>query len=229
MKIFEIVEPKNVEKLRNIPFDVDLARRHADLHHDIYMQDDPKFSGGPIPGRGLYSKGRTSIQDPFMFSKISVSLKTEEELESDSYYNYVNAIKPYIASNPYFPRVYVVKIEKDRTGLIKIKYQIEKLLDLKELGNTPEERGELLRSINRRILNQPPLLPLNLVHIISNATEDGNFTRIKDPLLLQAIELIRDLHDKLPGSYIDLHSGNILFRRTAQGLWPVLADPLGGS
>jgi hypothetical protein len=218
MRIFEIIEPKTIIKQREKPFDpvyLDTQR----LKHQVRYHDD-------YPGRGLYSKGRGNIQDPHMFTKITVK---SLPLEHDPYYNYVKAIEPYISSNPYLPRVYVTKVVKDQTGKVFPKYQIEKLFTLDQIsGNDSELRQELLNTLYKKLIRDPkPEDPIFLFKIIRSALQQNDFSRIKDSLLRQALSIIRDLVSKNYDDFdFDLHDGNFLFRTGPNGVQMVLADPL---
>lgn len=228
MKIFEIIEPRTVEKQRKVPFDLRSMDRHHEYHLDIHNKKDSGGNPEPPAGRGVYSKGRTSIRDPFMFTKLSVYPRSIDYLEDDAYFNYVQAIRPYIASNPYFPRVYIVKLEKDERGLIRPKYQMEKLLSRLDLGDN-DTADSLLESINQRIFTKSSCGhrgdPERLFYLIPDALITGSYRCITDPLLKEALKIIRSVKKSGQFTY-DLHANNILFRRTAQGIWPVLTDPL---
>lgn len=217
MKIFEIIEPRTIEKIRQQPFDKNRVELQNLIHQEKYGKDDPN--------RGFYAKGRPSIHDPFMYTKISAQ---PVNLEDDGYFNYVQAIKPYIQSNPYLPRVYVIKIDKDSEGKAVPKYQMEKLFNLRELDkNDLDTRDEILRPISEKIFFEPPENPKGLFYRIGRALNFGEYDEIKDKKLIQALELIREVN-KNDNFEFDLHRNNFLYRRGPYGIQLVIADPLAG-
>lgn len=172
------------------------------------------------PNRGVYSKGRSNFQDPFMFTKISTR---PVKLENDAYYNYVQAIKPYISSNPYLPRVYVIKTDIDSEGRAIPKYQMEKLFNLTDFDDEEE-----LKPIGEKIFTNPPSNIIDTLKSIRRALENGIYAGIKDKKLIQALQIIKQVHDSSDYKfYYDLHDGNFLFRKGPYGIQLVISDPLG--
>lgn len=222
MKIFEIIEPKNI--VRNLSTKFDPEQVATDLiRHNREYRARPERKKSKLIKRGAFSKGRQNIQDPFMFTKTTVKPNLPED---DPYLEYVKAITPYMGSNPYFPRIYVVKQVKDSEGQVKTTYQIEKLMDWSALSTDDEGRLDIIQHIANRALYRPlKRHPMDNLYTIATAITFNNIRLIKDPLLKQAIKVINSVSKEFGFEY-DMHEGNFLYRPTPQGVQLVISDPL---
>jgi hypothetical protein len=115
MRIDEIISTK--EKNIEIPQTWDLEAMKA-------KRSDAINAWPPNPEAGYYSQGYQT-KDPFLYGK---KAHVPTNLDYDPYYQYVKAIEPIMDSNPYVPRVYVVKLYRDQQGYIKPDYTMEKLV-----------------------------------------------------------------------------------------------------
>lgn len=165
--------------------------------------------------------------DPFMVHK-----STNRVIEDpDAYYHWVTAIGPWIKSNPYLPRVYVVNKNESTWG-IKPSYKIEKLVDYTQVPI------EVLVSLYYKEIPRPSDLKINdLIEyskteyteakkvlwkdIISEVTHPGN----QNKNIKQAIDIIYRLISRGLGSY-DLHMGNFMIRMGPVGPQIVITDPI---
>lgn len=211
MKLFELITTKTTNSRTRSPYDMDTLRNQRDKRFDH-------------PDKGSYAYGNEDPKDPHMFDK---KHHFPSKLEIDPYYQYVQAIKPYIPDNPFFPRVYVVNIQKDSDGVTKPDYKIEKL----QPGSAFSD--EALMGIGERLFNdynedEFRVAPMKeIADRLYNAVElRRGIKNIKDPQLLQAIKLIKKLIDSNPNYMNDMHPENIMFRGTSVGPQLVLMDPI---
>lgn len=126
------------------------------------------------------------------------------------------AIK-HAATNPYFPRIRAYS-----NGSF---YQIETLIPLDEVDK------EEIEALNERIFTPKAMefkisTPVEFLTRVVNATvRYGHFDYIQDEQLAECLRLI----DYLAKSYnfkYDIHSENMMCRRTKYGLQLVIIDPL---
>lgn len=228
MRINEIIQSR--ERTAELPITWDkkeLIRKHEDA-----LNTNNKSAG-------YYSQGY-EVKDPFMYGKVA-HLPTN--LQMDGFYQYVQAIKPIMDSNPYVPRIYSIKLMKDRNEQIRPDYRMEKLvhgqtlnkeiiyaIGVRTLGNEEwhkcylmglkylEEMDNIdvwkyLCYIVREIVNAWPLVPQTRVPLEI------------DPALTQVSKLIKMILIKTPSTNIDLHANNFMVR---PGSVPhlVISDPL---
>lgn len=228
MRLFELIQPKTDV--------VDLDEPHDQEQLGKEWMDRVNNSKNT---QGVDAYGQEDEEDPHMYDKIN---HFPSDLENDPYYQYVQAIKPYIGSNPFLPRIYVVKLERDPSGKVKPKYKMEKLTNGSELeieslvalanrlfnqkfthntGNksTDVKDAEQFRTYASQILDSS---------VYENPHSGGDYidTTIKDKRLRQAMNIIKNVWESNNGFGTDLHSENIMFRTTAQGPQLVITDPL---
>ena len=211
MRIQEIIEPEVNVKQQAKPFDMDKLNKAAEKQWRN-------------PEKGKFSKGKENSKDPFMFDKTSL---LPSELEDDAYYNYIMAAKPYMKSNPYFPRVYDITLTKDPSGKIIPKYSIEKL---RELEYGPDDEGNLPAletndALLDKIFFDPPKYA-NISHEIRKVALTGDFSNVKDEMLIKALKLIQKVKESNPKFNYDLNINNIMYRVGPMGPQIVLTDPL---
>lgn len=228
MRIDEIIQPR--ERTQNVPFtwnDEVLKKKH-----NAALGFGSKYN--PSPSAGFYSQGY-NVRDPFMYGKVS-HLPTE--LEHDGFYQYAQLIKPIMDSNPYVPRIYSIKLIKDKTGRIRPDYRMEKLVHGQTLSK------EIIHAMGTRILGTEEWytnyayteyenldatdlwqeLCKAIAMIIDGWPKLPKSLEI-DPLLLQAAKLIKMAEIQSSKLEIDLHSNNFMVR---PGPVPhiVISDPL---
>ena len=229
MRIDEIITP--VEKTKQVPQSWDLDAMRS-------QRSDTINTWPPDPTAGYYSQGYQT-QDPFLYGK---KAHMPTNLNDDPYYQYVNAIKPLMDSNPYVPRVYVVKLYRDQQGYIKPDYTMEKLVK----GQTLPKK--LIYGMGVRMFGSEDWFNINdrmtigyldntdlwkrLAKVIDMSIETypaNSFSNLSfknfDPNLLQLIALIKRLIIRVPNTESDVHANNIMVR---MGTTPqvVLSDPI---
>jgi hypothetical protein len=160
----------------------------------------------------------------------------------DGYYQYVQAIKPIMDSNPYVPRVYSIKLQRDQQGYVRPIYKMEKLvpgnslnkkilygIGVRLFGN--EEWFKAISSEEFEELESYDLWKYT-AQIISNGIQayPGKPKMLSVPIqfdeqLLEVMKLIKMITIKNDNIELDLHSGNIMVR---PGPIPqlVITDPL---
>lgn len=190
---------------------------------------------------GYFSKG-FETDDPFMYGK---QAHMPSNLLYDGYYQYVQAIKPIMDSNPYVPRIYSIKLQRDQQGYVRPIYKMEKLVP----GNSLNKK--ILYGIGVRLFgNEEWFKAYNsneefeelesydlwkyTAEIISNGIQAypgkpkmlSKFVPIQyDEQLSEVMKLIKMITIKNDNIELDLHSGNIMVR---PGPIPqlVITDPL---
>ena len=187
---------------------------------------------------GYFSKG-FETDDPFMYGK---QAHMPSNLLYDGYYQYVQAIKPIMDSNPYVPRVYSIKLQRDQQGYVRPIYKMEKLvpgnslnkkilygIGVRLFGN--EEWFKAISSEEFEELESYDLWKYT-AEIISNGIQayPGKPKMLSVPIqfdeqLLEVMKLIKMITIKNDNIELDLHSGNIMVR---PGPIPqlVITDPL---
>lgn len=197
-------------------------------------------------GRGV---GRYSVvkpgSDPHTVKKSS---KTPGMDMMDGYWKFIDYVIKYkLWENPHFPRVYSIKKIKDSTGDIMFRGEIEKLEPLKGL------RFDEIKHLYEKIfgLDELPSLMKNTKGLgkeelaklyIDRFAKDISQTAkgivpnwIVDESFKNAIEILKKIKEKEKSSgekairgkgfIYDIHSENIMVRRTPYGLQLVFTDP----
>jgi hypothetical protein len=188
---------------------------------------------------GYFSKG-FETDDPFMYGK---QAHMPSNLLYDGYYQYVQAIKPIMDSNPYVPRVYSIKLQRDQQGYVRPIYKMEKLVP----GNSLNKK--ILYGIGVRLFGNEEwfkaynsneefeeLESYDLWKYTAQIISDGISAYPGKPKLFsvpvqfdeqlsEVIKLIKMITIKNDDIELDLHSGNIMVR---PGPIPqlVITDPL---
>ena len=190
----------------------------------------------PDPAAGFYSQGY-EVEDPFMYGKMA---HMPTNLEQDGFYQYAQLIKPIMDSNPYVPRIYDIKLIRDRSGQIRPDYRIEKLVHGQTLSK------EIIHAMGTRTLGNEEWYKNSYIEYENlDATDlwqelckaiamiiDGwpklpktSISLEIDPLLIQVAKLIKMAEIRNPKLEIDLHANNFMVR---SGPVPhiVISDPL---
>jgi len=167
----------------------------------------------------------------------------------DGYWTFIDYVIKYkLWENPHFPRVYSIKKIKDSTGDLMFRGEIEKLEPLKEL-NLKE-----IEHLFERIFGQDglPTLMQNTAGLDSSELKKAYIDRfakdieqiskgitklkIVDDSFKKAIKILQMIRKKEKqagkksirggrGLIYDIHSENIMVRRTPYGLQLVFTDP----
>lgn len=170
---------------------------------------------------------------------------------SDSYVNFIMELQknPRAADNPFFPQVYQIKFYNQKDQLMKYSAELEKLKPFDEdkyydtdsvekamnhLENEPQSSfTEVIRALKRiakfnteeffsETLDAFGEIGISsvLTHFLTNFVQ----YRVYPPKTPQAADAVKIIH-QLPGNF-DLHSRNVMYRRSPYGLQLVFTDPL---
>lgn len=142
----------------------------------------------------------------------------------DAYLSYLEMIDSLNHINPFFPKVYNLKVFEDPQGHIFYQAEMEKLKDLNDLYRNNKDLSKQLTA--RYFKEDSQLLYYGISTALSIAVEESRFRNdIIDDDLLDAIHLIE--HRVIPlGFHWDMGSRNIMIRLTSVGAQPVLTDPV---
>ncbi len=181
---------------------------------------------------------------------------TLEKLYNDAYLKYIMSIVEdgRMDSNPYLPKVYKIDFYKTKTGLIAFTLEIERLhpvddLSVDELlflgdkifgnfseyihsmfGSAPEYdeddeyNKELFKKYKVRITDHFADVIEALASRGTTSTRRKDL-KIIDPRFRHAISIINQLK-RGGGVWMDIHAGNLMFRRTQHGPQLVITDPI---
>lgn len=180
---------------------------------------------------GKFSK----IKDDPISPHFVLKLETKRD---DAYWEFVEfLIKNKLFSNPHFPRIYDVKKYVDDTGKMARMARIEKLFPISSLSN--EEVVSILENnfVDFIVTNikSSALSKSDMVELISGALSDAIDSSkhpdkyITNKQLSDAVASIRHFIrrvNKLDGLVSDIHSGNLMVRRTPYGAQIVFIDPV---
>lgn len=168
-------------------------------------------------------------------------------VDEDGYLAYLMAIfkNNRMASNPYFPRVYDLRIidhSKSRS-MSDDEYvaEIEELYSFDDLS--PDELNAIGDKIfhdwqgikdRNYIVDRSSDLSSNLAvtiqSMLANRSDDEFLSQVRDKHFIQAIAIISNISKKAGGKtgiYPDIVTQNLMVRRTPVGPQLVLSDPLG--
>lgn len=180
------------------------------------------------PKSGRYALAH-SVGDPHTIVKRS---HVGANAEREGYYAYATEIiKSGIAkNNPYFPRFYDVKTFKDSSGLIKYRFEMERLQEGYEVND------EIINSVTENIFTEKSIaffdrnyMGANSLSRLSQLCSMYIFSsshyglEVKDEKFREAAAFIKKIYDR--GFSEDLHEGNIMFRLSP---YPqlVITDPI---
>lgn len=210
------------------------TKQRPDMYHPVEVGAQRYGSNLTQLGNpGMYAAAYEHKKRPGTILKIG---KFHSSPFEDGYLSFVQAVlkNNRSAGNPYLPRIYGVKIyrpqEKDGKELRGGQYvvEMEKLYKMRELS--PEE----LMVIGSKIFkswNDDENEPWQLARYLGRAARGDRtiLDDIKDKKLLQAISMIHGIEKRkrhISDIELDLHDGNIMFRRTSIGSQLVITDPL---
>lgn len=173
---------------------------------------------------GAYGFAHPDPEDPHMINK---ELYGPSELEYDAYYQYIKAASPYMGENPYFPRVYIVKLEKDPGGNIRPVYQMEKLYPGDILNRSKRGKLAMAHMFEKMFGIEESIVRWYYITDTLKAmlTGYGSYPKA-DPLLKQAVELIKKVKKSNSSFDYDVHEGNAMIRMSSMGPQLVITDPL---
>jgi len=186
---------------------------------------------GNFLGYGFYSNVFTDKTNQYNVIKIGEIQEGLGNPEFDAYLNYLAKLKKY--KNPVFPQVDSIQIfhdpsSKDHPYIYKVK--MERLYPSSDIKNKEFEAfyEKVFGGADIERYKQFDFRTNRPIDFLYAALGDNElFKAIKDPYTRQALGIIKNLNKK-GGFNTDLHSGNVMFRRTPYGIQLVVTDPVSG-
>ncbi len=193
---------------------------------------DPEFEpqvmkrGGEHLGTGHFS---SVYSDPKRTPHDARKVSRPRDLhEIDGFYHYMVELEKWPDNgNPYFPRFRAIKIYHGPDDLTVYSAQMEKLIPAKSGAS---EREVIFRRIFGDEEGKGFAKRHSLFEVVEAAIQKyGNLAdKIIDKDLLSAANFIQRVSEKHSAG-VDIHSDNLMFRRTPYGLQLVITDPLSFS
>lgn len=238
MKVFEVVTPTHsVHKIKSTgeQFRNNLGIRDLTKYYGPRGEDDPKPKSKLVKvlGHGAYA-GAIEVQGKNEVMKIS---RGTNDPADDPWYQYISrlASDDHIASNPWFPRVYKMKVYETTDKVFKYFYIafMEKLYPLHSLGDD-ELRHLIARSVQPKLTSRvraaipmskydptKKLETMNSESLRGVLVDKIRSWKARDPQLKSAMDFLTGFSKDT-----DMTEWNIMVRRTSVGPQLVLADPL---
>ena len=225
MKLYEVISPKNLK--------ADAAAYVPQAFHKATTNRKGNLG---FLGRGAFASVFSHRNRPASAFKVGIG---DEE---DIYVNYIAKVSQNERwkSNPYLPRVHSQKNYKDPGGGASYVVELERLEPFMDIE--PEEVEAIIdRAFHSLPQDRRADLPrqYDVVEEISKAAQGNSqsIKNIKDKQLLQAIAMIGNIGSrrykdnqygkrKSGAMHIDIHTSNVMIRRTSVGPQLVITDPL---
>lgn len=194
----------------------------------------PNYDPNPTKrelGRGKYSVVADDPADPHMVKKRQLS-RSDTDNSKDLYTTFAKTVVAYKLWNKiHFPRIYEIKVLQDKDHKQLFKWRIEKLHDIYTLS--PEEFDSLInRYFTRDIVQAINKSPERMCDIMRSMIVKKDFSNVEDEQFKTCMAIISKMIQSFQsiGRYfkLDLHSGNIMVRRTSVGPQLVITDPFSG-
>jgi hypothetical protein len=237
MKILELFQPKvTYNRVKTPASKVSQGYRDHDQSYDKITGEktEPhKNKLVKVLGSGAYSTAIERDNAPGEITKVSKPIR---DLKEDGYFRYLTTIlrEQRLQGNPYLPKIYKVKIYRDKDGLFFYILNMEKLYNIRSASE------EELEAMVDKAFNEVPVeednytskkeaLLLSLSNYIEQCIRKDDVKNIKDDDLHDAMVFISEAQrsGRTRGSrHLDIHDGNIMMRRTSVGPQLVLTDPL---
>lgn len=184
-------------------------------------------------GRGEFSRAESG-DDPHVVTKQQLN-------KSDPYGELVDLFDEYAEMISekrlwefiHFPRVYKTKRKHNSQGQTRYEWEMERLIPVKTI-----EHDEIVRLSNRYFkssaledLEEEEFHISEFVFQLEMMAELNDVKSIKDETLAKSISILNVIFNSLQRKHaphtvtMDLHSENIMFRRTQNGLQVVFSDP----
>jgi len=239
MKLLEFFQPqypdKTIEQVKNDP-DVGPILRKTTL------------GGEDVLSAGAYASAYENKTDSSSIFKIGKTSNYGYGLPTqDGYLNYINRIKN--LKLPVFPQIYSIEIFQHKADInyspvYSYKINMERLYNSSDL-NEKEHEFLIYRLLGRELTKEEENTLENMgtrkmwfyADILQSLAYNGKVKQssgvelnlkisdIHDRYLQTALTAIKSVH-KVKRVGMDLHTGNIMFRRTPYGVQPVITDPL---
>lgn len=156
-------------------------------------------------------------------------LGTDSSLADCAHLQYLLACKKYATSNPYLPRIESIKTNNYYGDRLLYTIAMETLEELAKVS-VEDLDAMLTKMYGMADYSASADISTDMVTSSVRNVIEG-FTKGVDPLLVQAGKIIKAVAAKVDpeggfGNLGDLHSGNMMVRRTSTGPQLVITDPL---
>lgn len=253
MKILELLEPsvshqpiKTKRKMTDFyknrksgpnPFLVD--KDYETGEHEQLKNKLVKTIGGGAFGTAFQHESRPG--------EVTKTSKPTKDLTGDGYYKYISTIlkNNRMQSNPYFPKIYGMKVYQTPDEWYFYVVKMEKLYPLTDLSEdemaaivektlhikhfTPDDASASLNDVDETLRKVIATIERGIGHgnhqNFPNKRDVTALTNIKDPQLKQAV-MVSKQFTRSGEHNNDIHSANVMFRRTQHGAQLVITDPL---
>jgi len=238
MRLYEITTPITPDKFK--------PEYTQDADTGLELDDTEEL------GSGVFATAFATRTEPGTVRKI-VRAQDKDRFERDAYFKYVQLLAKHdrFLKNPYFPKIYDIQVktyEKDTRDYYTYAVDMERLDHWKSLG---EEEALALgkrmfydyeRLAKERIKQSKDMpnphnealmefIRKDIFKVWGDPSKIGSHkTMFKDPDLKKAVMLIVTLKNAFEGMdksiFFDIHTGNIMVRRTPGGAQLVITDPV---
>lgn len=222
-------------KIGNIlesPFQTDVVDRQSNRDLQYWRQYPNQEK------RGTFSVVRPD-RDPHLVKKSSIMSRDEKSGDEGfkAFAKYI--IENGYMDNPHMPRIYQVKTIKGNDGFHIDSYKMEALIDGEDIDDS-----ELADYFDHILLdkykwdeyenpyeyikdypNEKGAVHTMICIAIEDATRRGAAIFTLDSLN-EACVIVHEAKYKIKHANLDIHTGNIMYRRTANGLQLVFSDPI---
>ena len=213
MKILEIVDTK---------FSSAKYKGRFRDNSEEYFSDKPN-----VLGAGLFSKAVHDKKDSHMVRKSHTAPDAGDGFVPFAEY----LAKSGYMDHPNLPKIYEIRDIEDRAGSRVYSYTIEQLLPYSKFSVKAlipiAEKTFKMDAFTEKDLSSSKALTGKFGSILADAVAYGDTRDIIDDNVIVACGVLRNFLKTFDGAAttLDLHSGNLMYRRTPYGLQLVISDP----
>lgn len=203
------------------------------INTKVTTRQNPQPSKGERLGDGAYSTVRKDVDDPHMVRKRHNSTRSAERDGFVKWGEYI--IKHKLSDNPHIPRIYNVSKEEEGPGKFVYDYQMEKLTSLSDGKVKPYEIKALWRQhLSKETYPEDAhdMSAEEMMDYLGGILQDAlygdeeSLSNITSESLRDAIRHLRNYYQENNYEpHPDIHSENVMLRRTPHGLQLVITDP----
>lgn len=223
MKLYELdITPVRKSIFIDDPYRMDNVLSKANDNNQFRTKTNNPLT---VKGSGYFAAAFTHNKKPGVIVKIG---RFDERPQDDGYLTYVQSIlkNDRITSNPYFPRIYSVKVYRNAAN----KYEGGRyVIEMEQLHPLNKATPETITAFGEKMFNYWPSHG-NMINIMQNLRlashrDRDAISNIKDKKLLQAIAIISNIQIKNQNG-LDIKDSNCMVRYTSTGPQFVITDPL---
>jgi hypothetical protein len=152
-----------------------------------------------------------------------------KSVEEDGYLSYISTVYKLAQSgdnNPFFPRIFNLKIFRNEDGFLSYNLDMEKLVSLDSEHVPDLLLSQYYEELTTGMAGARSASPAReIAMMLDNAIQYGDFSQIRDKSLKKALAVVGSVRAR--GSFMpDLHAGNIMLRITGNKPQLVILDPI---